>query len=183
MTLVAVVGETGIVMDTKLFSEEIRKFTSGYPYLVSRLCKNIDEESSQFIATHVPLVMFGFHSNVARTFAWFLLHARRYPEVMRRCREEVQMKTSDKEVSRTYLEACIRETGRLYSNIMNMGLLLRYLWKYRHYIIKLFYQKYNSYNRIFNIRILYIIKDSNTLKVDLVIILYLLSMKATLELK
>lgn len=35
--------ETGISMDTGLLSNEIRKFTSGYPYLVSRLCKNIDE--------------------------------------------------------------------------------------------------------------------------------------------
>jgi hypothetical protein len=30
-------------MNIKLMSEGIRKFTSGYPYLVSRLCKNIDE--------------------------------------------------------------------------------------------------------------------------------------------
>ena len=37
------VEETGTAMDTKLISEEIRKFTNGYPYLVSRLCKNIDE--------------------------------------------------------------------------------------------------------------------------------------------
>lgn len=41
--LEAYVNETGITMDIKLMSEEIRKFTSGYPYLVSRLCKNIDE--------------------------------------------------------------------------------------------------------------------------------------------
>lgn len=34
---------TGINMDTRLIAEEIRKFTGGYPYLVSRLCKNIDE--------------------------------------------------------------------------------------------------------------------------------------------
>ncbi|MDP4146709.1 MAG: AAA-like domain-containing protein [Bacillota bacterium] len=37
------VNDTGIKMDTKLISEEIRSFTSGYPYLVSRICKNIDE--------------------------------------------------------------------------------------------------------------------------------------------
>lgn len=37
------VNETGISMDVKLMSKEIRNFTSGYPYLVSRLCKNIDE--------------------------------------------------------------------------------------------------------------------------------------------
>lgn len=37
------VNETGILMDVKLISSEIRAFTSGYPYLVSRLCKNIDE--------------------------------------------------------------------------------------------------------------------------------------------
>ncbi|MDO8685242.1 MAG: AAA-like domain-containing protein, partial [Clostridiales bacterium] len=35
--------DTGINMDTKLLALEIRKFTNGYPYLVSRICKNIDE--------------------------------------------------------------------------------------------------------------------------------------------
>jgi hypothetical protein len=37
------VNETNIKMDIELLSKEIRSFTSGYPYLVSRLCKNIDE--------------------------------------------------------------------------------------------------------------------------------------------
>ncbi len=37
------VKDTGISMDTDLLANEIRRFTSGYPYLVSRLCKNIDE--------------------------------------------------------------------------------------------------------------------------------------------
>lgn len=37
------VNETEIDMDVKFLSKEIRNFTSGYPYLVSRLCKNIDE--------------------------------------------------------------------------------------------------------------------------------------------
>ncbi|MDR3597731.1 AAA-like domain-containing protein [Clostridium sp.] len=37
------VNETGINMDIELLAKEIRSFTSGYPYLVSRLCKNIDE--------------------------------------------------------------------------------------------------------------------------------------------
>lgn len=36
-------NETGINMETGLLAEEISKFTSGYPYLVSRLCTNIDE--------------------------------------------------------------------------------------------------------------------------------------------
>jgi hypothetical protein len=36
-------NDSGISMDTKLIAGEIRKFTSGYPYLVSRLCKNVDE--------------------------------------------------------------------------------------------------------------------------------------------
>lgn len=41
--LIDYVNETKISMDTELLAKEIRKFTSGYPYLVSRLCKNIDE--------------------------------------------------------------------------------------------------------------------------------------------
>ena len=35
--------ETNIAMDIELLAKEIRDFTNGYPYLVSRLCKNIDE--------------------------------------------------------------------------------------------------------------------------------------------
>ncbi|MFW6306180.1 MAG: hypothetical protein ACOC1N_02200 [Bacillota bacterium] len=35
--------ETEINMNTGLLAEEISKFTNGYPYLVSRICKNIDE--------------------------------------------------------------------------------------------------------------------------------------------
>lgn len=41
--LVDYTKDTGISMDTRLISHEIRRFTSGYPYLVSRLCKNIDD--------------------------------------------------------------------------------------------------------------------------------------------
>lgn len=37
------VNETGITMDVNIMAMEIKNFTSGYPYLVSRLCKNIDE--------------------------------------------------------------------------------------------------------------------------------------------
>ncbi len=35
--------ETGINMDVNLIAHEIYSYTNGYPYLVSRLCKNIDE--------------------------------------------------------------------------------------------------------------------------------------------
>lgn len=35
--------DTGIAMDSKALASEIRRLTGGYPYLVSRLCKNIDE--------------------------------------------------------------------------------------------------------------------------------------------
>jgi Predicted AAA-ATPase. len=41
--LLEYVKDTGVSMDTGLMAAEIRRFTSGYPYLVSRLCKNIDE--------------------------------------------------------------------------------------------------------------------------------------------
>lgn len=41
--LLEYVNETGINMDIENVSMQIRMFTNGYPYLVSRLCKNIDE--------------------------------------------------------------------------------------------------------------------------------------------
>ncbi|MCL2323948.1 MAG: AAA-like domain-containing protein [Oscillospiraceae bacterium] len=37
-------NETNIPMDTRLISNEIYKYTSGYPFLVSYICKLIDEE-------------------------------------------------------------------------------------------------------------------------------------------
>lgn len=37
------VDETGISMDVRGLSKEISNFTNGYPYLISRICKNIDE--------------------------------------------------------------------------------------------------------------------------------------------
>jgi len=39
--------ETNIIMDTELISNEIYKYTSGYPFLVSYICKLIDEELSR----------------------------------------------------------------------------------------------------------------------------------------
>lgn len=41
--LVQYAGETGIALDTRYISESIYRLTSGYPYLVSRICKIIDE--------------------------------------------------------------------------------------------------------------------------------------------
>ena len=37
------INGTNIKMDSQLIANEIRNFTKGYPYLVSRICKNIDE--------------------------------------------------------------------------------------------------------------------------------------------
>ena len=38
------VAETGVKMDTKLVAERLFYYTSGYPFLVSKLCKNIAED-------------------------------------------------------------------------------------------------------------------------------------------
>ena len=37
------VAATGVTMDTQWFSEQLFYYTSGYPFLVSKLCKTIDE--------------------------------------------------------------------------------------------------------------------------------------------
>ena len=42
--LTSFVNETKTKMDTKEIAEELRFYTSGYPYFVSKLCKIIDEE-------------------------------------------------------------------------------------------------------------------------------------------
>ena len=45
------VAEKGIKMDTAAMAEDLFYYTSGYPFLVSKLCKMMDEDMSQTIET------------------------------------------------------------------------------------------------------------------------------------
>ena len=81
------------------------------------LCQNSTEEFITNISYHVQLMMFAAHLNVSSTIPWLLLHANHVPGCLERCREELE--TRDVPGGRgtlpPYLEACLRETGRLYT--------------------------------------------------------------------
>jgi cytochrome P450 len=60
---------------------------------------------------HILLLINGGHTNLTNTFTWSLLHAVRSPDLLDTLR---QQSTLD------LLEATLRETGRLYTNLMNL---------------------------------------------------------------
>ncbi|KAF7797473.1 hypothetical protein EIP86_008670 [Pleurotus ostreatoroseus] len=62
---------------------------------------------------HVMSIIFGGHANAALTIPWLFLHARRVPGALDKIREEAILPRGE---PKAYLEACMRETGRLYTN-------------------------------------------------------------------
>ena len=66
---------------------------------------------------HIMSLVFGGHANAAMTVPWMLLHARRTPGALARIREEA---LEGADVKKPFLEACLRETGRLYTNTTMM---------------------------------------------------------------
>ncbi|EJD00757.1 cytochrome P450 [Fomitiporia mediterranea MF3/22] len=68
---------------------------------------------------HIMSVVFGGHANAAMTVPWIFLHARRTPGALDRIREEARLSS---DVRKPYLDACLRETGRLYTNTTMMRL-------------------------------------------------------------
>lgn len=69
------------------------------------------------IACHIMFMVFAGHANAAMTIPWLFLHTRRVPGALERLRVEATLPPEER---KPYLEACLRETGRLYSNATNM---------------------------------------------------------------
>lgn len=65
--------------------------------------------------THIMSMVFAGHANVALTVPWMYLHARRHPDALQRIHDEALLDQSE---PKPYLEACLRETGRLYTNVV-----------------------------------------------------------------
>lgn len=82
-----------------------------YLYLVST---SHGREFTPVYGNHIMSLVFGGHANAAMTIPWMYLHARRIPGAMDRWREEVS--SDGVSGKREFLEACLRETGRLYTN-------------------------------------------------------------------
>lgn len=87
------------------------------------LCKNFDERFVRHLTNHVIFILFASHVNIARTIPWLLLHARCVPGIIQKCREEVNSKVPLLDDIGCYLEACLRETSRLYSNLSIMRIV------------------------------------------------------------
>lgn len=68
-----------------------------------------------YYGTHIMSMVFAGHANVALTVPWMFLHARRHPGSWQRVRDEAILDPSE---PKPYLEACLRETGRLYTNTL-----------------------------------------------------------------
>lgn len=103
----------------ELITEEMRDIIA-YPekhagradylyYLVSQL----GDRFAPCYGRHIMTIVFGGHANAAMTIPWLFLHARRTPGALDKIREEAVLPRDER---KTYLDACLRETGRLYTN-------------------------------------------------------------------
>jgi sterol 14alpha-demethylase len=79
----------------------------GPPHPHAKLCG--DWLIGGVFSLHILLLMNGGHTNQANTFTWSLLHAIRSPELLDSLRKQT---TPD------LLEATLRETGRMYTNLL-----------------------------------------------------------------
>ena len=62
---------------------------------------------------HIMSLIFGGHANAAMSIPWLFLHARRTPGALDKICEEATLGRGER---KPFLEACLRETGRLYTN-------------------------------------------------------------------
>lgn len=77
----------------------------------------VGDKYAQAYGQHIMSLVFAGHANAAMTVPWLFLHARRTPGALARLREEAVLPP---DARKPYLEACLRETGRLYTNTTMM---------------------------------------------------------------
>ncbi|KIP08304.1 hypothetical protein PHLGIDRAFT_127124 [Phlebiopsis gigantea 11061_1 CR5-6] len=97
-----------------LENPEKHKGRGDYFYYITTQC---GDQYQVAYGHHIMSLVFGGHANAAMTVPWMLLHARRTPGALARIREEA-LEAAD--VKKPFLEACLRETGRLYTNTTMM---------------------------------------------------------------
>lgn len=77
------------------------------------ILENFGDRFERYYGLHFMTLVFGGHANAAMTIPWLFLHARRTPGALERIREEALLLPEER---KPFIEACIRETGRLYTN-------------------------------------------------------------------
>ncbi|PAV18547.1 cytochrome P450 [Pyrrhoderma noxium] len=87
--------------------------TDYFYYVVSQ----VGDKYAFCYGRHIVGLVFGGHANAAMTIPWLFLHAHRIPGALDRIREELDL---DPTARRPYLDACLRETSRLYTNTSMM---------------------------------------------------------------
>ena len=87
--------------------------TDYFYYVVSQ----VGDKYAFCYGRHIVGLVFGGHANAAMTMPWLFLHAHRIPGALDRIREELDL---DPTARRPYLDACLRETSRLYTNTSMM---------------------------------------------------------------
>ncbi|THG94513.1 hypothetical protein EW145_g8124, partial [Phellinidium pouzarii] len=98
---------------------EKHKDRSDYIYFI---VSQLGDKYAHCYGRHIMGIIFGGHANVALTIPWLFLHARRTPGALARIHEEALLPPDTR---RPYLDACLRETGRLYSNTAIMRMTTR----------------------------------------------------------
>lgn len=101
-------------MKTMLANPESMNSRTDY---FANLVAQLGDRFSEVYGTHILTVVFGGHANMAMTIPWLFLHARRSPGALERIRSEAILSPN---AQKPFLEACLRETGRLYTNISVM---------------------------------------------------------------
>lgn len=84
------------------------------------LISQLGDQFAPVYGRHTLGVVFGGHANVAMSLPWLFLHARRVPGALERIRAESILPSNER---RPYIDACFRETGRLYTNVAMMRMM------------------------------------------------------------
>ncbi|KAI5117570.1 hypothetical protein M0805_005634 [Coniferiporia weirii] len=93
-----------------LDNPEKHKGRGDYLYFI---LSQLGERFAPCYGLHIMSLVFGGHANAAMTIPWLFLHARRTPGALERVREEAVLPSDER---KPFLDACLRETGRLYTN-------------------------------------------------------------------
>lgn len=100
----------GAETDDILAHPDTHRDRTDYLYIV---CREHGAEFRPVYGGHLMSLVFGGHANAAMTIPWMFLHARRTPGALARWRDEAARGVDAK---KPFLDACLRETGRLYTN-------------------------------------------------------------------
>lgn len=99
--------------ETRSIMEEPEKHTDRSDYFYY-LISQVGTKYLPVYGTHMLTMTFAGRANVAVTIPWMFLHARRVPNALERMREELYRAPGER---KPYVEACFRETARLYTGL------------------------------------------------------------------